>query len=611
MKKRTCTNGPARTTRVRRSRLSRPRYGCFPALRALPQPLTTRNWRLLGQCDVPVCSWCLLDGAHIGETCENLPLYVENRQGKLRERMTQLDGVRAQMEAYGQQLKEQPEQLVGWVDTTRERIAAHFAQLREAIDEREQLLNQKVAEVERQLREDARDRTTALERTMVSVRELALTCGQVLEHPNPYVFVEWAPQLNKQMDELTASESVRAVQAGKGADLPEYKIYGPSADDLVSGIGLGVEGHDVQPAAPSNQMQLVADGDVGAAALATDAAGDGGALAGGMSPPTPSVANQYSVSARGSVAPGGAATAPGPSMISVPATSGPRVLTVGENYQYPSIGLAVEAAGPGDNIIVFEGRYREAITLMKPVEILGVGVLTDIVVECSDSRPVLWSWAQYAKVLNVTLTQLNQTEGVDCVKVDGGSFYMDGCAVSSRSAAGVVIGNETLGELKRTKVHSCATDGIRIESRSNCFVEGCLITGNGHAELLTTAGSTGTIRNNKFIGIAGGASGGKGGRCGHGILIENGGKATIENNEVCKHVEPEIEVWGPGAEVMCVGNNIHSSQKSGVFVHSSGVLTSENNNIYKNKKVGLQVKNGGRLLSTKDVVRANVHGIWL
>ena len=76
-------------------------------------------------------------------------------------------------------------------------------------------------------------------------------------------------------------------------------------------------------------------------------------------------------------------------MISVPATSGPRVLTVGENYQYPSIGLAVEAAGPGDNIIVFEGRYREAITLTKPVEILGVGVLTDIVVECSDSRPVL------------------------------------------------------------------------------------------------------------------------------------------------------------------------------------------------------------------------------
>jgi parallel beta-helix repeat protein len=582
----------------------------------------------LPQCDVPVCSWCLLDGAHIGETCENLPLYVENRQGKLRERMAQLDGVMAQMDGYGQQLKEQPEQLAGWADKTREQIAAHFTQLREAMDDREQLLNQKVAEVERQLKEDSSDRTTALERTMVSVRELSLTCGQVLEHPNPYVFVEWAPQLNTQMDELTASESVRAVQNGKGADLPVYDISGPAPDDMVAGIGLVMEGQAqpaVATAASTSRLQLVPDGDAGAAELAADgaAAGGGVAAAGGMSPPTPSVANQYSVSARGSAPAAGAAAAAGPGMVSVPATSGPRVLTVGENYQYPSIGLAVEAAGPGDNIIVFEGRYREAITLTKPVEIMGVGVLNDIVVECSDSRPVVWSWAQYAKVLNLSLVQLNKnkTEAVDCVKVDGGSFYMDGCSVTAGSAAGVVVGNETLGEVKRTKIHSCATDGIRIESRSNCFVEGCLVTGNAHAELLVTDAATGTIRNNKFIGTAGagagpaasgrGGGGGGGGQSSHGILVENGGKATVENNEVCKHAEPEIEVWGAGAEVMSVGNNIHSSLKSGVFVHTSGLMTSENNNIYKHKKVGLQVKNMGRLLSTKDVVRANVHGIWL
>ena len=37
-------------------------------------------------------------------------------------------------------------------------------------------------------------------------------------------------------------------------------------------------------------------------------------------------------------------------------------------------------------------------------------MLNDIVVECGDARPVLWSWAQYAKVLNITLQQLNKTE---------------------------------------------------------------------------------------------------------------------------------------------------------------------------------------------------------
>ena len=37
--------------------------------------------------------------------------------------------------------------------------------------------------------------------------------------------------------------------------------------------------------------------------------------------------------------------------------------------QFPSIGLAIEAASPGDNIVVFEGHYREAITLTKPLEV--------------------------------------------------------------------------------------------------------------------------------------------------------------------------------------------------------------------------------------------------
>ena len=137
------------------------------------------------QCDKCVCSWCLLDGAHIGETCENLPLYVENRQGKLRERMAALEGVTAQMDAYGEALAEQPGQLAGWAEKQREQIAAHFAQLRAAMDEREEMLTQRVEEVERQLKEDSRDRTTALERTLLSVCELSLTCGQVLDHPNP------------------------------------------------------------------------------------------------------------------------------------------------------------------------------------------------------------------------------------------------------------------------------------------------------------------------------------------------------------------------------------------------------------------------------------------
>ena len=156
-----------------------------PLRRADEKRAEQRICQRCAQCDKCVCSWCLLDGAHIGETCENLPLYVENRQGKLRDRMAALEGVTAQMDAYGEALAEQPGQLAGWAETQREQIAAHFAQLRAAMDQREEMLTQRVAEVERQLKEDSRDRSTALERTLLSVRELSLTCGQVLDHPNP------------------------------------------------------------------------------------------------------------------------------------------------------------------------------------------------------------------------------------------------------------------------------------------------------------------------------------------------------------------------------------------------------------------------------------------
>ena len=357
---------------------------------------------------MPVCSWCLLDGAHIGETCENLPLYVESRQSKLRERMGQLDGLMEQMDSYGDDLKAQPEQLSGWADEKRAQIAAHFDELRAALDERQELLTQRVAEVEKQLGEDSRDRTTALERTLLSVRELSSTCNQVLEHPNPYVFVEWNKQLHKQMDELAASESVRAVQQGVGAALPAYEISGPSPGEFVEVINLVPAGSG--PAAGGQEgLELVPTGSEPEPEAAGGGGAEGGAAAsGGASPPTPSVANQYSVSGRASVA--GATPAAGAGAAAPQTSLGPRILTVGENMQFPSIGLALEAAGPGDNVVVFEGRYREAITLTKPVEILGVGVLNDIVVECGDARPVLWSWAQYAKVLNITLQQLNKTE---------------------------------------------------------------------------------------------------------------------------------------------------------------------------------------------------------
>ena len=137
---------------------------------------------------------------------------------------------------------------------------------------------------------------------------------------------------------------------------------------------------------------------------------------------------------------------------------------------------------------MFEGRYCEAITLTKPLEILGVGHSADIIVECSEPRPTLWAWsemnllmteahrsqhpfppalpphivpplpctvqlpsaaaapgrltrmqpdrAQFGKVSNITLRQSCTDElGQPAVKAEGGSFCLDGCNVVSVGGA--------------------------------------------------------------------------------------------------------------------------------------------------------------------------------
>ena len=61
-----------------------------------------------------------------------------------------------------------------------------------------------------------------------------------------------------------------------------------------------------------------------------------------------------------------------------------------------------------------------------------------------------------------------------------------------------------------------------------------MAVGNAHANVLITGEAVGTLRNNKIVG----------GKTGHGILLENQGKATIENNDISGHVEPNIEIWG-------------------------------------------------------------------
>jgi hypothetical protein len=90
---------------------------------------------------------------------------------------------------------------------------------------------------------------------------------------------------------------------------------------------------------------------------------------------------------------------------------------------------ALEAAEPGDRILVRPGVYKEGIVIDKPVEIIGDGELNDVVIEANGRNTILCQ-ANMARIANVTL---RQTGGGNwyCVDIGQGRLDLDGCDISS------------------------------------------------------------------------------------------------------------------------------------------------------------------------------------
>jgi TIR domain len=71
---------------------------------------------------------------------------------------------------------------------------------------------------------------------------------------------------------------------------------------------------------------------------------------------------------------------------------------------FTTIGAAIQAAQPGDRILVRPGRYLEGLVVDKPLEILGDGPVRDIEVQARDADALLFM-ANIGRVANLTLRQ--------------------------------------------------------------------------------------------------------------------------------------------------------------------------------------------------------------
>ena len=72
---------------------------------------------------------------------------------------------------------------------------------------------------------------------------------------------------------------------------------------------------------------------------------------------------------------------------------------------FSAITAAIEAAKPGDRILVRPGLYREGFVVDKPLEIIGDGNRDDVVIEAK-GKDVLMFQTTMGRVANLTFSQM-------------------------------------------------------------------------------------------------------------------------------------------------------------------------------------------------------------
>lgn len=251
--------------------------------------------------------------------------------------------------------------------------------------------------------------------------------------------------------------------------------------------------------------------------------------------------------------------------------------------QYRTLNEALSAAPPGARIHVHPGHYRESLLLDKPVELIGTGPRTSIIVEGVYSSSLRMRTTK-ATVRGLTFRYQSVSKPAHVVDISAGQLLLEDCDISSSSPSSACIFIQSAAAnptIRHCHIHDSLAEGIVCDLEAKATIEDCEIFGHRATSLV--------IRNNadpliKHCRIYNGA--------GNGIYIYANGKGTISDSSISNHLWAAVAIE-EGANPLLSRCEIYDGKGPGVYVSRRGRGILEQCNIHSNAQTGIVVLNTG------------------
>ena len=255
-----------------------------------------------------------------------------------------------------------------------------------------------------------------------------------------------------------------------------------------------------------------------------------------------------------------------------------RVVDPMHRGDHVTITEAIEAANPGDRILVRPGLYHEGLVIEKPLEIIGDGDSGDVVIQAEGKHALLFRTTM-GRVVNLTLWQMGGGDwyGVNIVQ---GRLELEGCDIASQSLACVAIHSGADPRLRRNRIHDGKAGGVFVYENGQGVLEDNEIFENAFAGVEIKEGGNPTLRRNR---IHDGKAGG--------VFVWDDGQGVLEDNEIFGNAYSGVEIAEDGNPTLR-RNRIHDTNV-GVYVHDNGQGVLEDNEIFGNALSGVWIKAGG------------------